>query len=98
MAQFDVYRLRGRVLVVDVQSETLQDFSTRVVVPLHPRGEAPTPATRLHPLVDIEGERYVLATHLLTAVPARDLGAPFASLEAKRYTIIAALDMVLTGY
>lgn len=98
MAQFDVYRLRGRALVVDLQSETLEDFSTRVVAPLHLRGKVPVPATRLHPLVNVLGESYVLATHLLTAVAARDLGTPVASLEAKRYTIIAALDMVLTGY
>ncbi len=98
MAQFDVYRLRGRTLVVDVQSDTLEDLSTRVVAPLHLRGEVPVPATRLHPVVTVDGESHVLAAHLLTAVPVRDLGAPVASLEAKRDTINAALDMALTGY
>lgn len=39
MAQFDVYRVRGNVLVLDCQSDLLSSLTSRFVVPL--RGPAP---------------------------------------------------------
>lgn len=97
MAQFDVYRLEGGSFVVDCQSDSLSHLTTRIVAPLMRSGNVPAPSTRLHPLFEFRGETYLLATHLLTALQARDLGQAVASLEAERYAIIAALDMVITG-
>jgi toxin CcdB len=97
MAQFDVHCLEGGLFVVDCQSDSLSHLATRVVAPLMRSGDVPAPSTRLHPVFEFRGETYLLATHLLTAMATRDLGRPVASLEAERYTIVAALDLVITG-
>lgn len=97
MAQFDVHRIEGESFVVDCQSDSLSHLGTRVVAPLMRRADVPTPSTRLHPLFEFRGETYLLATHLLTAMPTGHLGRPVASLGVERYTIVAALDMVITG-
>ncbi len=97
MAQFDVHRLESGSFVVDCQSDSLSHLATRVAAPLMRSGDVPAPTTRLHPVFVFEGETFLLATHLLTAMPRRDLGRPVASLDAEHYTIIAALDMVITG-
>ncbi|MCW2336405.1 toxin CcdB [Sphingobium sp. B2D3A] len=80
MAQFDVYRVAGGALVVDCQTDSLSHFATRVVVPLVRSTDAPSPASRLHPVVEFDSTAYVLATHLLTAVPLSDLQQRAGSL------------------
>lgn len=97
MAQFDVHRLPGDSFVVDCQSDSLSHLTTRVVAPLMPCAGAPAPTTRLHPVILFKGEPFLLATHLLTALPTRDLGRTIASLTAEEYVIKNALDMLLSG-
>jgi hypothetical protein len=97
MAQFDVHRLQGGSFVVDCQSDSLSHLATRVVAPLMRAREVPAPSARLHPVFPFEGEDYLFASHLLTALATRDLGLPVASLAAKEFTIKNALDMLLTG-
>lgn len=97
MAQFDVYRVESGALVVDCQTDSLSHFTTRVVVPLVRSADAPSPTTQLHPVLEFEGKAYVLATHLLTAVPVSDLQGRAGSLAQEEYRIRNALDMLLTG-
>ncbi|MEP9400665.1 CcdB family protein [Sphingomonas silueang] len=99
MARFDVMpRRHGQLLVVDCQADVLRHLPTRFVVPLLDPAEIPAPVTRLHPLVDVDGRRWVLATHLAAAVPLRELAAPVASLSAEQDRIVAALDFLLSGF
>lgn len=97
MAQFDVHRIGGGSFVVDCQSGSLSHLDTRVVAPLLSSSAAPAPATRLHPVVMFKGEPFLLATHLLAAMPTRELGPALASLEPERHALLAALDMLGTG-
>lgn len=65
MAQFDVYRnprgtSRARYLL-DVQHNVLGGLKTRVVVPLLPLGQV-KPMTRLNPVFDVEGDKFVMST------------------------------------
>jgi toxin CcdB len=62
MAQFDVYRLAGGELALDVQTDLLSGISTRVVIPLLPLHEAPVAHPRLNPIVMVEEESYVVVT------------------------------------
>ncbi len=96
MAQFDLYRLDGG-LVVDVQADLLDRLSTRIVVPLIPEAEAPRPADRLNPAFAIEGARHVLLPQFMAAVPAAELGAKTGSLATERDRIKPAVDMVFDG-
>lgn len=97
MAQFDVYMIGKESFVVDCQADSLSHLSTRVVAPLMRCSDVPTPSTCLHPVLDFKGEEFLIATHLLTAMPCRDLGRAVASLGHEEYMIKNALDMLLSG-
>ena len=97
MPQFDVYKSRdGNELLLDCQSDLLGHFDTRLVVPLVPAQTAQK-LSRLHPLFEIEGESRIMATQLASAVDMRELGTRVASLAERRYDILNAVDMLLTG-
>jgi toxin CcdB len=99
MACFDLHTLRdGSGLAVDVQSDLLDEFGTRVVVPLIDRVHAPEAPRRLTPIFDIDGQAMILATPLLSAVPTGMLGPSAGSLAAYQDQIRAALDMLFLGF
>lgn len=96
MAQYDVHRLDGG-LVIDCQSDLLDHLSTRVVVPLIPRDEAPKPASRFNPIFKIDGVDHVMDTQFAGAVERRRLGAVVGSLQGRALEIIDAFDVLITG-
>ncbi|TIU36271.1 MAG: plasmid maintenance protein CcdB, partial [Mesorhizobium sp.] len=69
MARYDVFAsgIEGGYLL-DVQSDLLDHFKTRVVVPLLPLTSAPSPMRKLHPVFEINGRKMVMATHLIATV------------------------------
>ena len=100
MAQFDVYRLprgAGSILVVDVQNKLFDGLATRVVAPLYPLNAKDKPILRLNPVVEIDGQRYLLAVQEMSALRMKSLGAKVASLEARRDEIVAAIDFLITS-
>ena len=98
MARYDVYPgSRGLGYLLDCQSELLGDLVTRVVVPLMPaKGFEPVP--RLNPAFAINGEELIMATQLIFAIPRDRLQPPIANLESEHFTIVGALDVLVTGY
>jgi len=101
MAQHDVHRnvqpTRTQIpFLLDIQADLLRHLTTRVVVPLRPEGTM-VPAGRLNPVFTVEGQRVIMATAELAAVPLVALGPHVASLEAQHYDIIAAIDLLITG-
>lgn len=98
MARHDVYRSPKGDYLLDVQSPLLEALGTQVVVPLLPAAAAPRLIARLHPVFEIEGVDYVMATHLLSAVPATLLSTRIGNLSHRRDEIIAALDMLFQGF
>lgn len=98
MAQFHVYRIAGGRLVLDLQTDLI-DTGTRVVAPLLPLADGPTPLGRLEPILKIEDIAHVLHTAELAAVPSGLVkGAGVADLTAQAYEIKGALDMVFSGF
>lgn len=100
MARFDVYARPGGApgYVLDVQADVLNGLNTRIVVPLLPLAEAPTPAKQLNPVFEIGTEPYVMATQFLAAIPRALLRNPVTTLEGRDSEIMAALDLVLVGF
>ena len=98
MAQYDVYELAAAGWVVDVQSDLLDPLATCVVVPLMPRDAAPTPARRLNPVLNVDGQERVLVPQFLAAVQRSALTGPVANVADDRDAITAALDMVFQGF
>lgn len=82
--------------LVVLQHDLIETSATVVVAPLVAEG-AFKPATRLHPVVVVEGARYILATHDLGATARDNLSTIVTNLATHRDDIIAAIDMVFTG-
>ena len=84
--------------LVTLQSDLLsRNLDTVVVAPLEPSG-ADTFADRLNPKVEIDGDSFVLIAQELVTVRKSALSQPRASLAGDRDRIIAALDMLFTGF
>jgi len=98
MARFDAWPdPNGNGWLLEVQADLLRELNTRVVVPLMPQAEAPTPAARLNPVLSVDGAPHVMVTQFLSAVPVAILTGTPVSLSARSDTIGNALDLLLTG-
>jgi toxin CcdB len=102
MAQFDVYRLPRDFLpfthAVNMQSDLVTGIPTRACIPLTPLAKAHAPATRLNPLIEVEGEKMFVMTQHVEALPVDLLKRPISSVGVERFTLISALDFLFQGY
>ena len=105
MPQFAVYRNKNPrskstyPLLVDIQSDLLEDLQTRVVIPLTKAAALMKKRlTHLTPALAFDGEEYVLMTPQVAGIARTELGATVGSLANERQTIIAAMDFLLTGF
>ena len=104
ISQFDVVtnpfpRSRERQpLLVTLQSDVLaRALDTIVVAPLEPKGSG-TFADRLNPEVEVDGQAFVLITQEIVTVRKNVLGESRASIAKDRDKVIAALDLLFTGF
>mgnify|MGYP003639646663 CR=1 FL=1 len=96
MAQFDVYRLNGGQLVVDLQTDLIGIDASRIVAPLREEGKyAAFPG--LTPPVEFLGARWIVRTQELAAVPGAELRTPVGSLAPYRDALKRALDILIDG-
>ena len=99
MARFDVYRReRSTGYLLDLQSDFLRQFDTRVVVPLLLANEVPPPTRRLHPVFCIEENDVVMATQMIAAVPRGLLRNKVTDLSDHRDEIVSAIDFLMQGF
>lgn len=99
MARFDVYESAdGESYLLDVQSDLLEGFNTRVVVPLLPRGQSPKAAKRLNPIFAVAGADLVMTTQYLASVPEKELKSPVGNLGDCAHEITTAIDMLFVGF
>ncbi|HWJ06178.1 MAG TPA: CcdB family protein [Steroidobacteraceae bacterium] len=105
MPQFAVHRNRNAAtkarfpLLLDVQSDLLEELGTRVVIPLTPASSTAKRTTMrtLMPVLAIENREYLLVTPQLAGIAAKELGPVIADLSPDRTSIVAALDLLITG-
>ena len=105
MPQFAVHRNRNAAtrarfpLLLDVQSDLLEELRTRVVIPLAPASTATKRTTlrTLTPLCIVESKEYLVVTPQLAGIAAKELGPAIADLSLDRQAILDALDMLITG-
>ncbi len=98
MAKLDVYRTQAGDHLVDVQSDLLDHFHTRLVVPLLDPVQAPQAIARLNPAFSINGQLLVFYPQFALAVPVAELTHRVTSLAEHQFTITGAIDMLLSGY
>jgi toxin CcdB len=103
--QFTVYRNKSTrskstyPLLVDVQSDLLNELQTRVVIPLTKSSAlAKRPLSNLMPALEFDNDTYVLMTPQLAGVARTDLGPSAGSLIDQRLVIVAAIDFLLMGF
>ena len=96
MAQFDLYRLKGGQLVVDLQTDLIGIEASRIVAPLRDAGRY-TAFPGLTPSVEVEGTAWIVRIQELAAVPGAELGAPVGSLVDHRDALKRALDILIDG-
>jgi toxin CcdB len=105
MPRFAVHRNRNAAtksrypLLVDVQSDLLEELSTRVVIPLTPASTTAKRTTMqtLTPVCIVEGKEYLLVTPQLAGIAVKELGPSIGDLTQNRQAILSALDLLLTG-
>lgn len=103
MAQFDVYlntnpSTRQNIpYLLDLQTDLLDMLKTRVVVPLELCSQAKA-AQQLTPVFEIENNKVLMSTPELAGIHIKYLGDYVCSLANKRQEIIAALDLLFTGF
>jgi toxin CcdB len=85
--------------LLDIQNDLLSSLDARVVVPLYLKGAtALHPISRLTPVVTFQNKTYIAMVPELAGVALRSLGTPSGDLSSKRAEIIAALDLLFTGF
>lgn len=104
MRQFDIFanpfpRSRGRQpFLINLQSDLLvRSLSTVVVAPLQPAASGPF-ADRLNPELTLDGTAYVVVVQEVVTVRKASLGEALASAADRRDAIVAALDLLFTGF
>ena len=104
MPQFAIYRNKNPQtkatfpLLLDVQSDLLEDLPTRTVIPLsQATALTKNPLGRLTPSIELDSKPYMLLTYQLASIPKAILGPAGADASEHRDTILGALDFLITG-
>lgn len=104
VSQFDVFenpnvpQRAGFPYLVVLQSDQLDRYTTRLVMPLSRLAKKPARLPRrLAQVVVVNGEDLYPAAHLCAALPAKLMRTPIASLASQADVVRDALDAVLSG-
>ena len=104
MEQFTLYKNENKnskkayPYFVDVQNDLLSDLNSRIVIPVSTQKALNNlNAKKLCPVIEIDGNKFVLLTHQITSVPCSILKKKVTTLEHYRYDILGAIDLLLTG-
>lgn len=101
MTQFAVYRDKSHPrgpLLLNVQSNLITALNTTVVVPLYPASAFKGKRLQvLLPEFSVAGKQFVMMTPQLAGIPTGELGEQVADLSSERGTVLAALDLLITG-
>jgi toxin CcdB len=103
MRQFDLYRnpdpisARRLPYLVILQSDLLAVVETVVVAPLVPAHRVKA-VPRLMPTIEVAGVEHAVLVHDMAAITRSHLKRQVGTAAAKRDELIAAVDLVFTGF
>jgi toxin CcdB len=104
MARYDAYvnpdaaERKHTPYFVDVQNEFIDTLSTRVVIPLRKESAFGPRARNLNPLLIVAGDKVVLDTAAIGAVPLTELRKRVGNLNPDRALVQEALDTLFGAY
>lgn len=88
---------RAFPLVVILQADIAETGRDRLVALMAPQVEMPGVAGRLTPIVEVEGDRYVLLLPSIASLPLADLPTAIGNISSDRDRIVAGLDWLFLG-
>jgi toxin CcdB len=104
MARYDVFanpvtaERRQIPYLLDIQNDYIDALGTRVVVPLWREAAFGPCARNLNPVLVVAGDKVVLDTAALAAVPRVELRKAVANLRDSRAAIQEALDTLFGAF
>lgn len=97
MAQFDLYRLKGGQLVVDLQTDLIGIDASRIVAPLREAGRYVS-FPGLTPAVELEGETWIVRVQEFAAISGSELRERIGSMAEHRDVLKRAMDILIDGF
>lgn len=99
MSRFHLYaaEVKGEYLL-DLQTDFLAHYNSRVVAPVVAEKSFDGAATGLNPIIEVEGDAFVVLTHFLSAVPTHELKEPVGDYTPEGDMFTRALDLLFQGY
>lgn len=100
--QFDVFEnpdpesAEAHPYFLILQADRLKELNTRIVAPLVAPKSLPG-FERLMPVVSVKSKKLVVDVTNVGVFPLKLIPKPIANLEAERYRIVGALDLIFTG-
>ena len=100
--QFDVFEnpdaesAEAHPYFVILQADRLKELNTRIVAPLVAPKTVPG-FERLMPVVSVKNRNLVIDVTNAGVFPLKLIPKPIANLEAERYRIVGAIDLIFTG-
>ena len=105
MAQFDISKNNSRSskgeipYLMDIQSDSVSILGTRIVVPLRKAANfIDKTISRIHVSIEIENKEYIAFISEMAAIPTGMIGSTITNGVLKRTEIIAAIDLLFTGF
>ena len=96
MAQFEVYRLRGGTLAVDLQTDLIGLDATRLVAPLL-KADRHASFPGLTPHARLDGEEWIVRLQQAAAIGRGEIAETVGSLAHLRDEIQRGLDILIDG-
>lgn len=96
MAQFDLFRLEGGQLVVDLQTDLIGIDASRLVAPLREAGRY-VAFPGLTPSIELNGTVWIVRVQEMAAIPGVELRDRVGSLADQRDALKRALDILIDG-
>lgn len=99
MSQGTIYRARnGRSLLCRVQSELGLETALVLYAPVVNRTEVINPIPKLHVPCILQGEPHLILMSELLALPASDIGVTVGAVPEARDDMVAAVDLLVSGF
>ncbi|MEL6643930.1 MAG: CcdB family protein [Pseudomonadota bacterium] len=99
MPQADLHRTRaGNTLVCRIQTDLGAEAPLILCAPVVPRGEFGRLVPKLHIPVSFDNDTYIIVMSQMVAIPATELGPVVGTVAAWRDEIIAAVDLLVSGF
>ncbi|WP_336777858.1 CcdB family protein [Pantoea sp. USHLN256] len=101
--QYFIYRNTNKnseyPFLIDAQSEIIGELASRIVIPLYPVNLfKKNQVKRLNPVINVEGEEYLVMTHEMASVRESLLGDQVMDAHVYRQRIKDSIDFIFDGF